>query len=529
LALCFWTGGAAAQAEQDRVAPTVQVVYPAANDIVRGVIKIEVAAADDLGGSGVARIELLVNQHPFGFVESPADRVLFEWNSLYVPDGPADISARAVDAAGNEAPSPAVRVVVDNLGAALTAIVDPSQETLPPGKPPDDTVPPWVAIAQPATGKSVSGGVSLEAYAVDNSQASGGTGITSVEFWVQQEGKPKKSLGNAALAANGNYAFNWTTARADDGDLLITAIAKDGANNQFESAPIRLRVDNVAPELHPVRTDPVVQPWDTPAKRKAARPLVFLWTSPPVLHDGTVTIYMTFDKPDKNYTAMDATVPPQVQLRLPNAAVPLRNVAQLSYYGERGFWIGTVAVNAVADGLGTAIVEVRNARDVAGNTMAPNLRAGYIQLEEANPRWPVPHHDVMTNVGMTYRIEREENAGKFRIHEGVDLYEDHNKNVPVKAIRAGKVASVVPVPNGVSVNVEVVAGHEANNKPISQYDNYEHLKDVVVNKGGPVKVGDVLGYVCDYYKNFGHTHIEYGYEVSGMLKYPQSLLMSSQS
>jgi hypothetical protein len=511
---------ARAQAEEDTTAPTVQVVSLAANDIVRGVIKIEVAAVDELGGSGVARVELLVNQHPFGFVESPSNRVFFEWNTLYVSDGPTDISARAVDAAGNSVESPAVRVVVDNLCVALTRVVSPSEVPLDPKKPPDDTVKPWVIMTSPVTGTSASGSVHLEAYAVDNSAESGGTGVASVEFWQVAKGKARQSVGKGTAAPDGRFDVNWATAAKDDGDLQITAVAKDGAGNESESSPIRLRVDSVPPELHPIayllavgNKQPVPVPID-------------VWTSPPVLHDGDVTVLITFAKPGKNYTAMDVRVRPTVTLTLPGGGARLP-VIQTAYYGERGLWIGTVRVNREMNGAGTAVITVSGAKDVAGNTMADNNRAGFIELVEANPAWPVPHHEVMTDVGMVYKINKPETQ-KFRAHEGDDLYEDYKRQVPVKAIRAGKVSYVEPIKvedaeedegnENRPVTVAVVVGSDASGKPILQYDSYLHLTDVAVSKGDGVAVGSTLGYISSYYKEASHTHIDYGYEMSGLHK-----------
>lgn len=506
LVLCA-AGVAAAQHEEDNQKPAVRIVRPANNDVVRGKILVEVGALDELGGSGIAHVELLVNGNPFGVAYSPADRVILPWDSRYASNGTVHISAKAVDVAGNADESDKVDVLVDNTPPKLIQIVSPSiYDLAAKGTPPDD-VPPWVSVTQPSPDAAVSGNVHLEAFALDNSADTGGTGIDWVKFYGQRQGAANVELGQGALAGN-RYAFNWNAAAAGDGEWLITARARDRAGHEFVSPDsVRVLLDNVTPTLRVVRSAPGLYE-------------IGVRSSPPVLHDGTVTVYASFENclvrnpghpfncTQRKVSMMDESRPPTVQLRLPNGTA--RAVAQSAYYAERGLWIGTVAVDQANDGAGTAVIEVSQARDLAGNSMAPKLRAGFIQLADANPGWPVRTHRVMHNQGMTYG-----SGANFTVHEATDHFEPANR--AVRAVRAGRVVGVHPSPVGSDVNVQVRVGEAAphlGGAAIFEFDSYTHLTNVTVNVNQDVVVGQQLGDVGNYYPlatgALNHVHMSSG-------------------
>jgi hypothetical protein len=93
----------------DTTPPTVSVSAPVAGASVGGTVTLSATASDD---TGVDHVDFLVNGAVVG-TDSSAPYGL-AWNSKLVADGPAAISARAVDAAGNAATSSSVSVTVDN-------------------------------------------------------------------------------------------------------------------------------------------------------------------------------------------------------------------------------------------------------------------------------------------------------------------------------------------------------------------------------------------------------------------------------
>jgi hypothetical protein len=88
--------------------------------------------------------------------------------------------------------------------------------------------PPAVAITAPAPGAIVSGTILVTASASDN------VGVVGVQFRV--DGAP---LGAEDMAAP--YAVSWNTASAA-GSPVLTAVARDAANNQRTSSPVSVTV-----------------------------------------------------------------------------------------------------------------------------------------------------------------------------------------------------------------------------------------------------------------------------------------------
>jgi hypothetical protein len=97
--------------------------------------------------------------------------------------------------------------------------------------PPPDTIPPNVSVIAPADGATVAGPVTLSANASDNILVAG------VQFYV--DGSPVGSE-----ISNPPFTTTWNTTTATDGFHTITAVARDGVNNQTTSAPVGVTVAN---------------------------------------------------------------------------------------------------------------------------------------------------------------------------------------------------------------------------------------------------------------------------------------------
>ncbi len=460
----------------DTTAPNARITNLLANENIRGTITVEVAAVDEVGGSGLSFVEFLVDGKEFGRSEEwPGDRVYFEWNTKYVNDGVRELSVRVVDRSGNEYRSNFLRVRVDNHGAYLAKIISPSEVALTAQTKPGDILPPWVAMAGPNDGKIMRGTIPLEAFATD--EAYYGAGVNRVEFF-EGLGAGRMWIG-AATASGVRYTFNWNAA-VFNGVQWISAEARDGSGKiSVSTPPVRIQLDNQAPTVLDVRV------------------------RPQAVRNDTVTVYVFF-RDRESY--MDESVQPQVTLNLPGGGA--RAVTQTEYYGERGLWIGTVDVDSrTADGVGTATVDVANAADKAGNVMAAAPRAGYVQLAAANPRRIVADNNVMNDFGIGYFIS----ATHSRVHEGIDYVEPVGTNVT--AARAGSVVHVDGAAAGTNrtVTVRVTVGQTAAGAAIFEYDGYLHMTNIQVAVGAAVVPGTYLGDVGNNYPaGYNHTHFMIG-------------------
>ncbi|CAM5399753.1 Ig-like domain-containing protein [Leifsonia shinshuensis] len=101
---------------------------------------------------------------------------------------------------------------------------------------PPDTVPPTVAILNPAPGQTVSGTVPVAASASDN------VAVASVQFLL--DGAP---LGAPVTASP--YSVQWDTTTAAAGGHTLGAVATDTSGNHGTAAPIPVTVQNPAPPM----------------------------------------------------------------------------------------------------------------------------------------------------------------------------------------------------------------------------------------------------------------------------------------
>ncbi len=196
----------------DTTPPTVSITSPTNGATVSGTVTISSTASDNVG---VARVEFLVD----GAVLSSDTTSPYSasWNTTTATNGAHALTARAFDAASNQATSAAVAVAVSN--------------AVP------DTTPPTVSITSPSNGATVSGTVTISATASDN------VGVARVEFLVD----------GVVLSSDTTspYTASWSTTTATNGSHALTARAFDAASNQATSAAVGVTVSNAAPDTTP--------------------------------------------------------------------------------------------------------------------------------------------------------------------------------------------------------------------------------------------------------------------------------------
>ena len=179
----------------DTTAPAVAIAAPLVSSTVSGVVAVDVSASDNVG---VARVELRANGSLVA--TDSAAPFAFSWDSKSFPNGMVNLTAVAVDAAGNAATSATVAVNVANVVVV-------------------DTVAPVVAITSPTSGATVSGTVAIRVSATDNS---GSAGITNTLY---VDGKL------VATATGGSLGYSWNTRKVAAGLHTIRAEARDKAGN----------------------------------------------------------------------------------------------------------------------------------------------------------------------------------------------------------------------------------------------------------------------------------------------------------
>jgi hypothetical protein len=192
-------------AATDTTPPSVSIQTPTGGQ-VGGVVAVNVAASDT---SGVTRVELYANAAKLA--EDQLAPYAFSWDTSGLPDGPATLTARAHDGAGNVATSASVSVTVAN-----------------------DKTPPVVAFSSPVSGTTVTGTVAVNVSASDNTRVAKITllidgresavsyGPTLSFSWNTGGGKPPKGKGK------GNQSTSGSTS---GGTSSLTARAEDAAGN----------------------------------------------------------------------------------------------------------------------------------------------------------------------------------------------------------------------------------------------------------------------------------------------------------
>jgi len=187
---------------KESIAPSISITSPVNDASVKGLVPVSVAAADNVG---VAKVQFFLNGALAA--ETAGAPYVFSWDTSALAAGTYSVSAKAIDAAGNEALSNSVSLAVAG-----------------------DTKAPTVSLLQPVNGSSIRGTVSVSASASDD------VGIAKLELYVDGT---LVFTGNESLAS---YILD-TTALAN-GNHLLSAKAYDAAGNAGASSATLL-IDNV--------------------------------------------------------------------------------------------------------------------------------------------------------------------------------------------------------------------------------------------------------------------------------------------
>jgi uncharacterized protein (TIGR03118 family) len=109
----------------DTIAPTVTLTAPAAASTVAGTVAVTADASDD---KGVASVEFLAGTTSIG--KATAAPFTVNWNTTAAPNAAVNLTAVALDAAGNKTTSSAVSVTVNNPPAPAAATLTDLQANI---------------------------------------------------------------------------------------------------------------------------------------------------------------------------------------------------------------------------------------------------------------------------------------------------------------------------------------------------------------------------------------------------------------
>jgi hypothetical protein len=190
-----------AEPYDDHSPPTVAIIQPSDGAMVSGEVVVGVDASDDVS---ISKVELYKDGVLYATdLEAPFE---FYWDTTDDPDGLHTLSAKAYDSSNNVAESKPVRVYVANHWTPI-----------------------FVDIAYPLDGSKVSGTITISA------SASGGLGITKVEFYIDDRLK--------STDCSQPYEYRWRTKSVKDGWHTIGVRAYDSIGNYAE-ASVRVLVSN---------------------------------------------------------------------------------------------------------------------------------------------------------------------------------------------------------------------------------------------------------------------------------------------
>ena len=193
--------------DQDDIHPTAVITEPASGQTVSGDVLIETLVADNLV---IDKVEFYINSE-IVFTDSIAPDYDYLWSTDSLPDDENYvISIIAYDEVGNEGPSTAITVHLDNY----------------------DNINPSGLIMYPYAGQIISGQQTISILAEDNA------GIDSVDFFI-----------NNVLVYSDfvePYEYDWNTEfEFEDANHIIGSIVTDLAGNQFEIPSISVFVNNI--------------------------------------------------------------------------------------------------------------------------------------------------------------------------------------------------------------------------------------------------------------------------------------------
>jgi subtilisin family serine protease len=188
---------------KDTSPPTASIVNPLGGSTVKGLVSVDVNAADDVG---VAKVELRVNG--VSYATDTVGPFSFSWNSSAIPDGLATLTAIAYDSAGNTGTSASISVNVSNAATVLTDSTPPSVQFTSPG-----------SNTASATFNITGTSVTIATSASDNS---GSSGITQ-SLYI--DGVLKSTATGATLS------YRWNTRKVSSGTHTLQLVARDSAGN----------------------------------------------------------------------------------------------------------------------------------------------------------------------------------------------------------------------------------------------------------------------------------------------------------
>lgn len=196
----------------DTQAPTISLTAPASGATVSSTtVTISAMASDNVGVAGVQFKLAGVNLGS----EDTSSPYSITWNTTESLNGFHTLTAVARDASGNQTTATSVIVTVQN-------------GTPPPAG--SDTVPPVVALTEPASRAVVSGSVTLVATVSDN------ISVTKVEF----------IFNGAVVASDTSTPYSTTWSVTGSGRITLSARAYDAAGNVGTSASIEVNVSSGA-------------------------------------------------------------------------------------------------------------------------------------------------------------------------------------------------------------------------------------------------------------------------------------------
>ena len=193
--------------DQDEIHPTAVITAPASGQTISGNVLVETLVNDNLE---IDIVEFYINSQ-LVYIDSTAPEYNYLWNTDSLPDDENYvISIIAYDEVGNEGPSTAITVHLDNY----------------------DNINPSGLIMYPYAGQILSGQQTISILAEDN------TGVDSVDFFI-----------NNALVYTDfvePYEYDWNTEfEFEDANHIIGSIVTDMAGNQFEIPSISVFVNNI--------------------------------------------------------------------------------------------------------------------------------------------------------------------------------------------------------------------------------------------------------------------------------------------
>ena len=193
--------------DQDDIHPTAVITEPASGQTISGNVLVETLVTDNLE---IDKVEFYINSQ-IVYTDSIAPDYNYLWNTDSLPDDENYvISIIAYDEVGNEGPSTAITVHLDNY----------------------DNINPFGLIMYPYAGQIISGQQTISVLAEDN------FGIDSVDFFI-----------NSVLVYSDNeepYEYDWNTEfEFEDANHIIGSIITDLAGNQFEIPSISVFVNNI--------------------------------------------------------------------------------------------------------------------------------------------------------------------------------------------------------------------------------------------------------------------------------------------